>query len=110
MYSEPGCRECGASLPTTSSSSFCGKSCRKTYNNRRAMRGAQLYDLFMASRYDRINAQELGVWTYACRMGEAFRDEDVRDREGRPSWRNPKEVLDNRTDLKARVVGVVSKR
>ena len=49
----------------------------KDFNNRRAQRGAQLYDAFMAMRYDRKKADELGIdWKLVCRMGEMFRAED----------------------------------
>ena len=48
------CHECGAEYETVKHDArFCGTKCRKSYNNRRAVRGAELYDLFMASRYDR---------------------------------------------------------
>lgn len=110
MPKEPTCHECGNPIPAPSKASFCDKACRNSYDNRRQLRGAKIYDLFMATRYDRLTAKDLGVWTYLCRMGEDFRDEDVREREGRPSWRDPKTVIDTNPHLKARVVGVVSKR
>jgi hypothetical protein len=67
-------------------------------------RGAELYDLFMALRYDRPGCAGLGVWKALCRLAMLFREEDVADRAGRKSWRSPKHVLGRRTDIFATVV------
>lgn len=56
---------------------FCCDDCRRAFNNRRQQRGAQIYDMFMAMRYDRAAAADLGVWGFMCRMAEAWHDDDV---------------------------------
>lgn len=91
------CRWCGGQLyvkPTGVAThngtvpDFCSAECRKMNNNLRAMRGAQLYDLFMAMRYERDLATELGLWTNACKLAQKWRMEDERQRAGRKSWGN----------------------
>ena len=76
------CRECGEPfLGRKAHAAFCSTTCRKTWNNRRATRGAQLYDAVMAMRYDREKAKELGIdWTFVCRMAEMWNGEDDRRR------------------------------
>lgn len=70
-------------------------------------RGAELYDLFMVMRYERDEAKAQGVWSMMCRMGQQMREEDQATREGRRSWRQAKDVLAERPDLKAvRIVGI----
>jgi hypothetical protein len=75
------CRECGdLFLALKSHAAFCSTKCRKTWNNRRATRGAQLYDAVMAMRYDRKAAAAAGIdWTFVSRMVEMFNAEDQRD-------------------------------
>lgn len=46
------CLECGGSYKRRGhNGTFCGGSCRRVFNNRRALRGAVLYDLTMVARY-----------------------------------------------------------
>lgn len=74
------CLECRAPIIQPSRGGekrFCCHAHRKAFNNRRSMRGAQMYDLFMAMRYDRQAASDAGVWGYICRMAEQWHDEDV---------------------------------
>jgi hypothetical protein len=75
------CRECGdLFLALKSHAAFCSTKCRKTWNNRRATRGAQLYDAVMAMRYDRKSAAAAGIdWTFVSRMAEMFNAEDQGD-------------------------------
>ncbi len=75
------CRECSAALAAPKpgfvrDAKFCGISCKATWNNRRKNRGADLYDLWMAMRYDRDTAKDLGVWKEMCRLSEKWSDED----------------------------------
>jgi transposase-like protein len=88
------CQECGESFTAKKShAKFCCTKCRKDYNNRRAVRGSQLYDVFMAMRYDREQAKELGIdWKFVCRMGELFNRQDETSLHGK-SYRNPHEVV-----------------
>jgi hypothetical protein len=97
-----GCLECGTPLPAASASSeFCAKACRKAWHNRRAIRGAELYDLFMATRFDRATAKALHLWRIINRLASMFREEDRKERGGRMSWRAPAIVLDRRPYLRA---------
>lgn len=68
------------------------------------MRGAEIYDLFMALRYDREQAKALQVWKLLCRLAAAFRDEDLAQRDGRKSWASASSVLDRKGHLFADVV------
>lgn len=77
------CRECGEQV--CGSREFCTGKCRATFHNRRKQRGAELYDLFMATRFDREDAQEQGAWSLLCRMAAKFKAEDDR-RGGLKSW------------------------
>lgn len=99
------CAECGAPFLAHATlakhAEFCGTECRKTFNNRRAMRGAVLFDLFMTLRYERKVAGKLNVWRMICRQAMDWRSEDKAEREGRKSWRNARAVLEERPYLNA---------
>lgn len=82
------CAECGSGFtPKKSSAEFCCHACRQVFNNRRAMRGAQLYDLVMTMRFDRKTATDKQVWSVLCGLASAFRAGDQHARDGRRSWR-----------------------
>jgi hypothetical protein len=99
------CVECGCDFtPGAAHGDFCSSPCRKGFNNRRALRGAELYDLFMVLRYERDLAKKLHVWKILCRMAMGFRAEDQAQRDGRKSWRPARQVIDRRADLHATVV------
>jgi hypothetical protein len=68
------------------------------------VRGAELYDLFMALRYDRPTAYPLKLWSVVCRAAAIFRDEDLRERSARASWRSPAAILARRPYLTATVL------
>lgn len=90
------CRECGidlAPLGLRRGAVFCKPEHRKAWNNRRMVRGAELYDLFMALRYDRKDAQQHGAWSVMTNLARAMRDSDNLLRDGRQSW-NLRETLD----------------
>jgi hypothetical protein len=81
------CRECGESFGTDRrEAAFCTSPCRMKFQNRRRDRGADLYDLFMAVRYERGLAKVHGIWSLMCRLGQHWRDEDQAERDGRQSW------------------------
>lgn len=65
---------------------FCGTPHRKAWHNRRMQRGSELYDLYMALRYDRQSAKAKQAMTVLSNLARAFRDADVAKREGRLSW------------------------
>lgn len=73
-------------------------------------RGAELYDLFMAIRFDRATATALGLWQAVCRMASGWRQEDHERRAGRQSWRKPGDVMAERPYLKAIVTQITAGR
>ncbi len=99
------CLECGSLFqPAKRSAEFCGTACRSVFNNRRAMRGATLYDVVMSLRHDRKLANSMEAWKIMCRMAMQFRDEDKDTRGGRKSWRDLRKALRDRPDLYATVI------
>ena len=80
---------------------FCSAKHRSDWNNRRKQRGAELYDLYMAHRFDRAVAQDLKVFQAINRMASNFREEDKARRGGRKSWRAPQAVLEERPYLRS---------
>ncbi|HSH41625.1 MAG TPA: hypothetical protein VK973_05805 [Arenicellales bacterium] len=108
------CLECAAPLrddsPHADRADFCGTPCRRAFNNRRAQRGAAFYDLIMALRYQRDEATELKVWRQINRLAAAYRDEDMHERGGRPSWRPPRTVLMRMPWLRAEVFAAPKRR
>ena len=93
------CLECGTDH--SCKGDFCSNACRHDFNNRRKARGAELYDLYMAHRFERNRAKQLGVFQAINRLASNFREEDKARRSGRRSWRSPRTVLDERPFLKA---------
>jgi hypothetical protein len=90
------CLECGGDVPASAQATaeFCCSACRSAWNNRRAVRGAQLYDLWMITRYERGLARLRGVWTIMCNLARAYRDSDQHLRAGRRSWRRIDAVME----------------
>lgn len=86
------CRECGKGFTSARRDAlFCSSTCRKAFNNRRMIRGAELYDLWMANSYER-DLRPLGLFAIMSNLARAYRDSDKQLRNGRPSW-NVKETL-----------------
>lgn len=99
------CQECGQPFRgERRHAEFCCDAHRKAFNNRRMVRGAELYDLFMSLRYDRDTARLLKVWKVLCRFAAIYRDEDVRQREGRKSWQPARQVIERRAYVLADVL------
>jgi len=99
------CPECGELFRTDQCArAFCCEAHKKAFNNRRMLRGAVVYDLFMCLRFDRRLATAMHVWKLLCRLTAAFREEDVERRSGRKSWRAPGEVIAERHWLHATVI------
>ncbi len=90
------CDECGE--PHKSKGRFCGTPCRQAFNNRRLQRGAQVYDLVYAMRYDRDSAKTLGVWAELCRVVEQWNQEDKAEHGGRKTYIPPKVAIANLKD------------
>ena len=99
------CRECGKALNNADRrAEFCGSPCRKTWNNRRMVRGAELYDLMMALRFNRAEAKAQNVWSLMCRLASVWMEEDKAA--GRTTFKPPGEVKDRMT----RYLGVIVQR
>lgn len=87
------CLECQACIQAHDKrADFCGTACRKTWNNRRMIRGAELYDLFMALRFERGAAKALGIWSLLCRMASWWGQEDRAA--GRRTYGDPKRAIE----------------
>jgi len=98
------CNECRQAYEAKKvSARFCGAACRSTFNNRRKVRGAELYDLFMAQRHDRKAAQEAGVWKRLCRLAQSYKAQD--DAEDLVSY-DLKEAMERTFSHEATIVGV----
>jgi hypothetical protein len=81
------CRECGTTFEAKRAhAAFCCTQCRKAWNNRRAIRGAEFYDFIMADQYEREFRSELELRAMVSRLARAYRDSDKALRAGRKSW------------------------
>ena len=97
------CLECGKGHHRrngTHPAIFCSRPCKAAWSNRRAKRGAEVYDLLMAHRFERAEAQALGAMQAINRLASIFRQEDERQRAKRRSWRPLREVLLDRPAIK----------
>lgn len=95
-FPERQCLECGdAYQPRHPAQLFCCAAHGKAFNNRRAVRGAEIYDLFCALRNDRPEAKRLGVWTEMCRLELNWRDDDQRAGRRTQSYLPPSMALRN---------------
>lgn len=93
LYSNT-CKECGAANKSIrENAQFCCHVCANIWNNRRLMRGAEMYDLVMSMRFERATAKEHELWTTLCRVSSAYRAADKTHRAGRQSWKNIKKAL-----------------
>lgn len=96
------CLECDDQFKAeVKTATFCSTAHRTTFNNRRKERGAELYDLLMACRFERQASRrdptnqdaKPSVFTMLYRMARQFRDQDIEQRNGRKSWRPARKVL-----------------
>lgn len=111
LNATPVCLECGAPYGAREKGGeFCCPAHRMAWNNRRLQRGAELYDLFMALRFERPLAAKLNLWTIVCRAATFFRTEDFAARDGRRSWGAPERVIDRRPYLTAIVMQTARRR
>ncbi|MDP4024428.1 transcriptional regulator [Methylobacterium sp. NEAU 140] len=107
---ERACLECGTPFtPRKSDAEFCAAGCRQSWNNRRLQRGAEVYDLLMALRWDRAVATGLHVFTALSRMAAGFRRQDIAERDGRRSWTPPAAVIARKPHLRAQALAQVRK-
>ena len=101
------CRECGAAYTAKRATrEFCCTACRKAFHNRAALRGVDLFHLFMSMRFDRANAEAEGVWSLMCRLAASYKKQDDRERDGRQSWDSVAKVRAHNPHLGSMVVGI----
>lgn len=101
------CRECGRPFAVRRpTAEFCGAVCRSAFHNRKAARGSALYDVVMLIRYDRSAAESAELWSMLCKMAAAYKAEDDRGRDGRPSWDAIAKIKTRNAHFKATVVGL----
>jgi hypothetical protein len=101
------CRECGAMIQSQRETrEFCSKACRSAFHNRRSHRGAQIYDLAMAWRFDRKRAAQTKALTLLCRALARYHDEDRRSRARRRSWDDPARTKSRDARLSATLCGL----
>ncbi|WP_084368962.1 transcriptional regulator [Rhizobium sp. RU36D] len=93
------CLECESETQKTGD--FCCDACRAVFNNRRKARGAEIYDLYMAHRFQRNLATQLKLMSRINRLASIYREEDRAMRNGRRSWRRPQDVLEERPYLRS---------
>jgi hypothetical protein len=94
------CLECGQPFPRGKrAAEFCGRKCVRAWNNRRMVRGAELYDLLMVTRFDRSLAARFKVWRTVNRLASHFRDDDKVKRDGRRSWRRLSAIRESKPFL-----------
>lgn len=94
------CLNCGEPFtPGPKAAEFCGRSCIRAWNNRRLVRGAELYDLIMVARFEREAATKNKVWRAINRLAAKFRDEDKAQRAGRRSWRRLRSIIETKIFL-----------
>lgn len=98
------CRECGKPLDPDrkANTEFCATACRIAWRNRRMSRGADLYDAFMAMRFDREAAKDKGLWALMCRMASNWNEEDKTA--GRQSYFPPDETVMRNVQRQAVIV------
>lgn len=89
------CLECGEGFSSVSAhAEFCCAEHRKAWNNRRMIRGAELYDLWMIVRYERGLARVKAVMNLMSSLARAYRDADRTLRGGRRSWRRAQDAIE----------------
>ena len=104
MCKTPTCIYCGTEFERKAQQQeFCSTPCRKAWNNQRMLRGAELYDMFMAVRFERKTAKVLGLWTLMCRLAMYWREEDLNKSCSR-SWRKPHDAKERSAWALATVV------
>lgn len=79
------CQWCGTECTVHShQAKFCSDKCKAEFNTLRQKRGPLLYDALMSGRFERVKNKS--YLTILSQMARQFRDEDIRDRDGRKSW------------------------
>lgn len=91
------CIECGKAIEQKKHgppAEFCSEPCRQNWRNRRMARGAILYDLVMAWRFDRKGTGP-DAFALLCKAAASFNYEDKNERGGRRSYRRYRQVAED---------------
>lgn len=87
------CKECGGDFRSRQyNAEFCGGECRRTFNNRRAQRGAVLLDMAMIAEFHPGIANQYNIPERMKAALQQWRREDEAERQGRKSWKRENEV------------------
>ncbi len=99
------CLECSSPVPQPSRRrrEFCCDDHRRTFHNRRALRAAEICDLFRAIRRERKLAKRLDLWTEMCRTETLWEDEDRAAGRATKSYLEPERALKNLREVRDRV-------
>lgn len=93
------CKECGNTFMSRQyNADFCTDGCRKTFNNRRAKRGAVLYDLLMIEACDPEALKRNKLDGRAKELVARFKQEDEQANRKR-SWKRSNEVMYDTVEL-----------
>lgn len=95
------CRECGSAFVGPRKAVFCAAECRTTFINRRSQRGAVLYDIYMAHRFERTAAGKARLLSVMNRLASDWRREDREQRAGRKSWGDWRRYIEKNPHLYA---------
>lgn len=100
MTTQTQCQECGNEFQAKRGhQQFCCTACRKTWNNRRAVRGAELYDFVMNWRFERKETLRDGTTVETAarammgRLAEMYRESDRTRRSGRRSYNTFRDAM-----------------
>lgn len=94
------CAECGVSFASVKASRFCSSAHRVAFQNRRVMRGAILYDLWMTNRHERGLAKTLKVLHRMTRLAMYWHEQD----KGRKTWEDARKAVARTNWAEATVV------
>ena len=88
------CKECGADFKAKQyNAEFCCGKHRNEFNNRRALRGATLYDLEMIERYEPEVFAKHDLAVVRKNLLQHWNNDDGVKRAGRKSWKGAFNVL-----------------
>lgn len=85
------CVNCGASyVAKKAGSKFCKPECNSVWQNRRNLRGAILYDLWMCNRHERGLAKTLKVLHVMTRLAMYWYAQD----HGKKTWNDARQTVE----------------
>ncbi len=93
MLTKRQCTECGGPYESRQyNAEFCSDACRRSFNNRRAKRGAILYDLLMIEQRDAEALKKHKMEDRMKELVEQFKQEDIKANRKR-TWKRPMDVM-----------------